>query len=215
MWTRPTLRIWVTASRALQDSEGTEGGGDLQEGLGECLEKVRGPSPGDQWSVGFLGSPAWPGQLLPCLGPEDQRVVGRTAQGAARFRECDLRLFSGFSAMLLDLGVAVGSPRLYWKTGPSEAQGLGWPLRHPALTPELPALCPAEEPTWGVQRDPQGSLLQSVRVVGVPWGSTSREPAFGAQVMSWDSCWGAAGGAAGWDSAHPGLHSIAELARRV
>lgn len=72
------------------------------------MEEVRAPSPGDQWSVGFLGSPVWPGQLLPRPGPEDQRVVGRTARGAARFRVCDLRLFAGFSAMLLDLGVEWG-----------------------------------------------------------------------------------------------------------
>lgn len=49
-------------------------GADLQEGLGQCLQGVRGSGPGDQWSVGFLGGPLWPGQRLLCPVREDQQL---------------------------------------------------------------------------------------------------------------------------------------------
>lgn len=96
---------------------------------------------------------------------------------------CDLRLVSGFSAVL-GLGGHGGESEALLESW--SKRGLGWPLGLPALTPELPALCPAEAHLAGGLGV---SPLLSVRVAGVAWGGMSWGPAFGAQFVSWDSCW--------------------------
>lgn len=104
---------------------GPEGGADLQEGRGPCLEAVKGSGPGDPWSVAFLNSAVWSGRFSCAQG---LKIGWLSWRGTPPRRSSQIQSTTtgGFSLLSLQhswiCGVAVGGPRLYWKAGLREVQ---------------------------------------------------------------------------------------------